>query len=97
MDTQIATRVRFRMVGLGVDGAPNVDNRHGPGYVRPTQVQITYWYDDDSAEPDAAVRLFGVWTRETGEETEHVMDQSYDRGRRNWPAWLVDIVQANKP
>jgi hypothetical protein len=97
MNTQIVTNVQSRVVTLGIQGAPNSDNRYGPGWMRPTQVRITYWYDGSGAETDTSVRVFGMWTRENGEETDHVMDQSYDRPQRNWPGWLVDIVRANKP
>lgn len=97
MTTQITTRVRSHMVNLGVENAPAVDNRWGSGSIRPTQVQITYWYDDDGAGPDTVVRLFGTWIRETGEGTDHIIDVMYDRGHRNWPEWLVDLVNANKP
>jgi hypothetical protein len=97
MNTQITTSVRSHMVTLGVQGAPDVDNRYGPGVMKPTQVQITYWYDEGAAEPDVVIRLFGMWTRENGEETSHVMDQAYGRPQRNWPEWLIDIARANKP
>ncbi|MFG3127370.1 hypothetical protein ACGFZU_06670 [Streptomyces tendae] len=97
MAAEITTSIRSHMVNLGVQGAPVVDNRWGSGSIRPTQVQITYWYDTGAGEPDAVVRLFGTWIRESGEETDHVVDVTYDRGRRNWPGWLVDVVKTNKP
>lgn len=98
MTEQITTRVRQRRVFLGIQGAPEVKNRFGSGTMRPTEVQITYWYDgSDPARPDGTVRLFGLWTRENGEQTDHVMDQNYDGPHHNWPEWLVDIVRANQP
>jgi hypothetical protein len=97
MNTQITTSARSHMVTLGVQGAPDVDNRYGPGVMKPTQVQITYWYDAETTAPDVTVRLFGTWTREGGEETGHVMDQSYTRPQRNWPDWLVEIARTNQP
>jgi hypothetical protein len=95
MTAEVVTHVRSRIVTLGVEGAPNAANRYGPGHMRPTQVQITYWYDKGSVEPEPTVRVFGMWTRENGEQTDHVMDQSWLA--RDWPNWLVGLVQANKP
>lgn len=97
MASQIVTCLHSRMVDLNIEGAPDVSNRHGSGRVRPTRVRITYWYGEDTMEPDAVVRLFGVWTRENGEETDHVIDQAYDSGQRNWPDWLIDLVRSHQP
>lgn len=98
MNDQISTRVRQRRVFLSIQGAPEVKNRYGSGTMRPTEAQITYWYDSgDATSPSATVRLLGLWTREGGEQTDHVMDQNYDAPQRNWPDWLVEIVRANQP
>ncbi|AVH59990.1 MULTISPECIES: hypothetical protein [Streptomyces] len=94
----ITTKVRQHLISLRLQGAPDVENRHGPGVLRPTEVRVTYWYDGDEATtPDATVRLFGLWVSEGGEGTDHVMDQSYTGPQRNWPEWLVEIVRVNQP
>ncbi|MEU1497286.1 hypothetical protein [Streptomyces sp. NPDC005732] len=95
MNAEITTSVRSHTVSLGIEGAPNATNRYGPGWMRPTQVQITYWYDSADVEPDAAVRIFGMWVRENGDETGHVMDQAWLR--RDWPLWVTELVEKHRP
>lgn len=92
---QIVTRVHSRMVDLAIEGAPDVDNHYGPDRIRPTQIQITYWYGEGGKEEHASAYLFGLWVQD-GKETEHAMNQTYDRSQ-DWPTWLADLAKANRP
>jgi hypothetical protein len=77
---------------LGVNGAPDVLNQHGPGTIVPFEADITYLRRENG---DRSIRacIKGTWRRTDGELTDAPIDQRYDtEPDETWPDWLAGLA-----
>jgi hypothetical protein len=92
---QAAFTVTAQIIHVTVSDQPDVENRFGPGRVRPDSVRISYRGHHMDARVD------GRWVRETGEVTTERLDQDYAvRDATDiveWPDWLCALATLLRP
>ncbi|MEU4168899.1 hypothetical protein AB0F46_18730 [Streptomyces sp. NPDC026665] len=90
-----AFTLEAQTISLGVVGQPDVENRFGPGHIRPDGVRLTY------RGPHIDARVDGWWVRENGELTDSRLDQHYARRDAvdivQWPDWLCALATLLRP
>jgi hypothetical protein len=92
---QAAFTVTAQTIQVTVSGQPDVENRFGPGKIRPDGVRLSYRGHHIDARVD------GQWVRESGEVTDSRLDQCYAvRDATDivqWPDWLCALATLLRP
>lgn len=90
-----AVTVDAQTIHATVSGQPDIENKFGPGKIRPDRVRISYRGQHIDARVD------GWWVRETGVLTTERLDQHYAvRDATDivqWPDWLCALATLLRP
>jgi hypothetical protein len=90
-----AFTVTAQTISVLVSGQPDIENKFGPGLIRPDDVRLTYRGQHIDARVD------GRWVRENGELTTARLDQHYTvRDATDivaWPDWLCALATLMRP